>query len=156
MDYSESYTNVGIEKLRQHTWNKSHKPLFRMEVNCPLFDFAYRSEKNIYHIFQTTISRDHSMDFNGMKRLLLAIELLCPDKHNKLKISKSKMTAHINFYWVVPYGNKKFWEGKKPKKLTKKVENTDYDIVNECVDVYVKQFVLSVRQIDDDDDVLQS
>jgi hypothetical protein len=68
---STKYTNVTIEELTEKVFGAKEEAVCRMVKGCPLIDFAGPG----LNVFQVTIRDKHDLNFNGMKKLLLAAGL---------------------------------------------------------------------------------
>ena len=106
-------------------------------------------------VFQVTISKDHSLNPEGMKDILIAAGILTIEgelnkttiegEQNETTIEEEKEKKRISFYWVVPAGIVEDWKGHVQKKC-----KGDGYILQKAVKEYVQQFVLKLP----DDNVL--
>lgn len=135
-------TNCQVNDLLAMVFNKSTQ-LARMSKDGPLVDFAGPGRR----FYQVTVGKDHSMNFNGMKTLLLAegyLEQHMKDQYRVIEDVERKLELN----WVVPYERKSDWETKKPKKFLvkdhKPPKRTGVREVNGALKKYVEQYVMII------------
>ena len=121
---------VQIEGLKGKVFSASEDApvIARMAKNECLLDFAGPGR----HVYQVTISKDHTMPLSGLEKLFISSGH-CEDRN--VIAENADSVEKIKWFWVVPKEMASEWEQKKAK-------TKHNDIMKECLDKYVEQYVL--------------
>jgi hypothetical protein len=124
---------VQIEGLKGKVFSASEDApvIARMAKNECLLDFAGPGRR----VYQATISNDHTMPLSGLQKLFISSGH-CEERNDHIVIAENADSVEkIKWFWVVVKAMASEWKKKKAK--TKHNE-----IMKECIDNYVEQYVL--------------
>lgn len=135
------------------------KKVYRMGKGCHLIDNVGSG----YRVHRLTVGDDHSMRLNAMPVTTSATSR--EEMMGVLLVDRANVPASLHkleFYWVIPHGQKEQWINKAPKKYNKQTKrkhneteeaqrerenlNTMKDVVNACLTEHVQQFVLTMEE----------
>jgi hypothetical protein len=111
----------------------------RMSVATPTIDFAGPGRK----VYQVTVGKNHSMNIDGMIKILIQAGYLREDdKGNAALVRSGAPKEKFEFIWVVPKGIAPGWKNKVPRRVAQTSKRNK--ALQSCLDAYVEQYVLEM------------
>jgi hypothetical protein len=111
----------------------------RTSVATPTIDFAGPGRK----VYQVTVGKNHSMNIDGMIKILNQAGYLREDNKGNVALVRSGAPKEkFEFIWVVPKGIAPDWKNKVPRRVAQTSKRNK--ALKSCLDAYGEQYVLEM------------